>query len=102
MSKKHLTVLSAIVAAVMLATAVFGGSATASPSPTLLRASSAPNVEGLKLPTAEAELRAAGFKPRPFNTDTLFGIVIARHYTVCHQWAPVGDTVKILAQKYGC
>lgn len=102
MSKKHLTALSAIVAAVMLVTAVFGGSATASPSPTLLRASSAPNVVGLKLPAAEARLRADGFTPRPFNTDTLFGIVVARHYTVCHQWAPVGNTVKILAQKYGC
>jgi hypothetical protein len=102
LSKKHLTVLSSIVAALVLATAVFGGSATASPSPTLLRASSAPNVVGLKLPAAETRLRSAGFTPRPFNTDTLFGIVVARHYTVCHQWAPVGTTVKILAQKYGC
>jgi Excalibur calcium-binding domain len=61
-----------------------------------------PNVVGLKLPVASERLRAAGWIPRPFNTDTLFGIVVPSHYTVCHQYRPIGKKVRLLAQKYGC
>jgi hypothetical protein len=61
-----------------------------------------PNVVGLKLPIASERLRAAGWTPVPFNTDTLLGIVVPSHYTVCHEYAPIGRRVRILAQKYGC
>jgi hypothetical protein len=61
-----------------------------------------PNVVGLKLPIANDRLRAAGWIPKPFNTDTLFGIVVPSHYTVCHQYKPIGRRVRLLAQKYGC
>jgi hypothetical protein len=61
-----------------------------------------PNVVGLKLPIASERLRAAGWVPVPFNTDTLLGIVVPSHYTVCHEYAPIGRRVRILAQKYGC
>ncbi len=63
---------------------------------------SPPQVVGLKLPVAEERLRAAGWVPRPFNTDTLLGIVIPSHYTVCHEYKPIGKRVRLLAQKYGC
>lgn len=68
----------------------------------LERKASPPNVVGLKLPVANERLRAAGWIPKPFNTDTLFGIVVPSHYTVCHQYRPIGKKVRILAQKYGC
>jgi hypothetical protein len=56
----------------------------------------------MKLPAAEQELERHGWIPRPFNTDTIFGIVVASHYTVCKQYPPIGHKVRILAQKYGC
>lgn len=68
----------------------------------LERRASPPNVVGLKLPIASERLRADGWTPVPFNTDTLLGIVIPSHYTVCHEYAPIGKRVRILAQKYGC
>ena len=69
--------------------------------PFLLRATP-PNVVGLRLPVASERLRAAGWIPRPFNTDTLLGIVVPSHYTVCHEYRPIGKRVRLLAQKYGC
>jgi hypothetical protein len=68
----------------------------------LERRASPPNVVGLLLPVAGERLRAAGWTPVPFNTDTLFGIVVPSHYTVCREYAPIGKRVRILAQKYGC
>ena len=68
----------------------------------LERRAGPPNVVGLNLVVAEDRLRSAGWAPRPFNTDTLLGIVIPSHYTVCHQYRPIGTKVRILAQKYGC
>jgi hypothetical protein len=67
-----------------------------------LRRGGPPNVVGLNLVVASDRLRSAGWIPRPFNTDTLFGIVVPSHYTVCHEYAPIGKKVRLLAQKYGC
>jgi hypothetical protein len=67
-----------------------------------LRRGGPPNVVGLNLVVAEERLRSAGWIPRPFNTDTLFGIVVPSHYTVCHEYRPIGHKVRLLAQKYGC
>jgi hypothetical protein len=87
--------LVTVIAATVVATALlFGGGQAAA------HKASPPNVVGLKLPSAEARLR--GWVPRPFNTDTLFGIVVKRHYTVCRQYKPTGRRVRLLAQKYGC
>lgn len=61
-----------------------------------------PDVVGLTLPTAEKQLKEAGFKPDVSNTDTTFGIIVKSNYTVCKQDDPVGNVVPILAQKYGC
>jgi hypothetical protein len=61
-----------------------------------------PNVIGMRLPAAEAELSAAGFKTLAENTDTTFGILVPSHYTVCTETPLGGDTVEVLAQKYGC
>jgi hypothetical protein len=92
----------AAVLAMVLALGVVGGSlASAAPQPVLSK-KGAPNVVGMKLPAAEATLESHGYKANPFNTDTLLGIVVKRHYTVCKQWPPVGNKVKVLAQKYGC
>jgi hypothetical protein len=62
----------------------------------------APDVVGLRLPQAEAALRAAGYETNAENTDTTFGIVVPSHYTVCEQDEPQGSLVTVLAQKYGC
>lgn len=72
------------------------------PQRALSRRASPPNVVGLKLPVASERLRAAGWIPRPFNTDTTFGIIVPSHYTVCHEYRPIGKRVRLLAQKYGC
>jgi hypothetical protein len=86
----------------VLALSLVGGSfATASPQPQLEKAGP-PNVVGLNLVVAEERLRDDGWAPRPFNTDTLFGIVVPSHYTVCHEYRPIGRKVRLLAQKYGC
>jgi len=99
---KRLAIVSSLLVVVVLAVGVFGGSfATASPTRQLER-SGPPNVVGLKLPIASERLRAAGWTPVPFNTDTLLGIVVPSHYTVCHEYAPIGHRVRLLAQKYGC
>lgn len=74
----------------------------AEPAPEPEAASSPPNVVGDLLPEAEEVLSQAGFKAAPYNTDTAFGIIIKSHYTICKQFEPVGNHVKILAQKYGC
>jgi hypothetical protein len=61
-----------------------------------------PDVIGMRLPAAEAELSAAGFRTLAENTDTTFGIMVPSHYTVCTETPLGGDTVEVLAQKYGC
>jgi cell division septation protein DedD len=61
-----------------------------------------PSVIGMKLPEAEAELSSAGFRTVAENTDTAFGIVVKSHYTICEETPLGGDTVRVLAQKYGC
>jgi len=86
-----------IVSSVFVALALLFGSADA-----VAQKAGPPNVVGLKLPVATERLRAAGWIPRPFNTDTIFGIVVPSHYTVCHEYAPIGKRVRLLAQKYGC
>jgi hypothetical protein len=102
LSKKHVAVVSSVLVVVVLALGVFGGSATASPQRQLER-SGPPNVVGLKLPVATERLRDAGWAAKPFNTDTLLGVILVpSHYTVCHEYAPVGHSVRLLAQKYGC
>jgi beta-lactam-binding protein with PASTA domain len=61
-----------------------------------------PDVVGMKLPEAKAELQSAGFHTVAVNTDTVFGIVVPSHYTVCEETPLGGNNVKVLAQKYGC
>jgi hypothetical protein len=61
-----------------------------------------PDVVGMRLPQAKAELAAAGFETRAENTDTLFGIVVPSHYTICEATLVGANTVRVLAQKYGC
>jgi hypothetical protein len=97
---KRLVIVPVVLA--VLALSLVGGSfAAASPQPQLRKAGP-PNVVGLNLVVAEERLRAAAWIPRPFNTDTLFGIVVPSHYTVCHEYRPIGKKVRLLAQKYGC
>jgi hypothetical protein len=90
-----------IVLAAMLVGVGGGSLASASPQAAASRATP-PRVVGMKLPAAEEELERHGWIPRPFNTDTVFGIVIKSHYTICKQYQPIGKKVRILAQKYGC
>jgi hypothetical protein len=102
MMVKRLVGLWTLLVAMVLAVGIFGGSlASAAPEASASRAAP-PRVVGMKLPAAEEELERHGWIPRPFNTDTVLGIVIKSHYTVCKQYPPIGRKVRILAQKYGC
>jgi uncharacterized lipoprotein YajG len=76
--------------------------AASTTTPTQTTPSTPPNVEGLTLDVAEKQLKAAGFKADPRNTDTAFGIVLPQDFTVCQQDSPRGTIVPLLAQKYGC
>lgn len=90
--------LGMVVSSVLVALALLFGAGNA-----VARTASPPNVVGLKLPVATERLRDAGWAARPFNTDTLLGtILVPSHYTVCHEYAPVGHRARLLAQKYGC
>lgn len=85
-----------------LALGLTGGSiATASPA-RQLETAGPPDVAGLNLAVAEGRLRADGWVPKPFNTDTMLGIVVPSHFTVCHEYKPNGRNVRLLAQTYGC
>lgn len=64
--------------------------------------SEAPNVVGMKLPEAKAELIMAGFSVSAVNTDTAFGIIDPSNYTICSQDMIGESVIKVLAQKYGC
>jgi uncharacterized lipoprotein YajG len=75
-----------------------GSSSSSSGSPS----GSPPDVVGEKLPQAKADLLAAGYHVKTRNTDTTFGIIVPTHYTICTESDPQGDTVTVLAQKYGC
>jgi hypothetical protein len=100
--KRSAVVSSALVGILLLIAVLCGSFATASPHRRFERAGTPPRVVGMKLPAAEEELERHGWIPRPFNTDTLLGIVVKSHYTVCKQFPPIGHKVRILAQKYGC
>jgi hypothetical protein len=97
---KRLAVVPVVL--VVLALGLVGGSvATASPARQLEQAGP-PNVVGLNLAVAEERLREDGWVPKPFNTDTFLGIVVPSHFTICHEYRPNGQNVRLLAQKYGC
>jgi hypothetical protein len=72
------------------------------PAPEPAGCQNPPDVVGLALPQAKAQLAAAGCGASVSNTDTTFGIIVPRNYTVCTQDDPIGTRVPILAQKYGC
>ncbi len=100
---KRIAVQASILIGIVCIVALLCSSfATASPRRQLERASTPPHVVGMKLPAAEEELERHGWIPRAFNTDTIFGIVVKSHYTVCKQYPPMGHRVRVLAQKYGC
>jgi hypothetical protein len=58
----------------------------------------APNVKGLALPDARAELKRAGYEAS-VKTDALFGVIIEEHFTVCDENSPNGRLVPITANK---
>jgi hypothetical protein len=99
---KRFAIWASLLAGVVLLIAVVGSSASASPTPQVERGGTPPRVVGMKLPAAEEELERHGWIPKPFNTDTILGIVVKSHYTVCKQYPPIGHKVRVLAQKYGC
>jgi hypothetical protein len=102
-SLKRISIVASLLVAAALTIALLGGPfASAAPHRQLERVDTPPHVVGMKLPAAEEELERHGWIPKPFNTDTLFGIIVKSHYTVCKQYPPVGHKVRLLAQKYGC
>src|SRR3954469_24229377 len=61
----------------------------------------APNVKGLALPEAKQQLKTAGFSTS-VKDDSLFGVVIESHFTVCKQGTPNSKLVplKVSNQPY--
>jgi hypothetical protein len=58
----------------------------------------APNVKGLALPEAKQQLKTAGFSTS-VKDDSLFGVVIESHFTVCKQGTPNGKLVPLDVSK---
>lgn len=58
----------------------------------------APNVKGLVLPDAKAQLEKAGFAAS-VKTDAVFGVLVESHYTVCKEHSPNGKLVPIEVSK---
>jgi hypothetical protein len=80
-----------LVAAVVLSVAIAGcGAAT--------DLNGAPNVKGLNLPDARAQLKLAGYAPS-VTTDATFGVIIEGNFTVCSEKAPNGKLVPLKVNK---
>jgi beta-lactam-binding protein with PASTA domain len=58
----------------------------------------APNVKGLTLDVAQQQLKTAGFGVSA-KDDSMFGVVIAAHFTVCEQHTPSGKLVPLDVSK---
>lgn len=58
----------------------------------------APDVKGLALPDAKAELKKAGFAAS-VKTDALFGVIVEERFTVCKEHSPKGHLVPIEVSK---
>jgi hypothetical protein len=57
-----------------------------------------PDVRGLVLPEAKTELKAAGYGVS-VKDDSLFGVLIEEHFTVCKQHDPKGHLVPLDVSK---
>jgi beta-lactam-binding protein with PASTA domain len=58
----------------------------------------APNVKGLTLDVAQQQLKTAGFGVSA-KDDSMFGVVIPAHFTVCAQHTPSGKLVPLDVSK---
>jgi hypothetical protein len=58
----------------------------------------APSVKGLALPDANKQLQAAGFNSS-VTDDSLFGVIVESHFTVCNQGTPNGKLVPLKVSK---
>jgi hypothetical protein len=58
----------------------------------------APNVAGLTLDVAQQQLKEAGFGVSA-KDDSLFGVLIPSHFTVCTQHTPNGKLVPLDVSK---
>jgi len=58
----------------------------------------APNVKGLTLDVAQQQLKKAGFGISA-KDDSMFGVVIPTHFTVCAQHTPSGKLVPVDVSK---
>lgn len=62
---------------------------------------SAPDVEGLSLPTAKKQLKGAGYSA-DVQTDAAFGVIVPSNFTVCSQEDAQGNVVPIEVDNHGC
>jgi beta-lactam-binding protein with PASTA domain len=58
----------------------------------------APNVKGLTLDVAQQQLEQAGFGISA-KDDSIFGVIIPAHFTVCAQHTPTGKLVPLDVSK---
>jgi hypothetical protein len=58
----------------------------------------APNVKGLDLPTAKAQLKHAGWRPS-VTSDAMFGVLVEENFTVCDEKTPNGKLVPLKVSK---
>ncbi len=54
----------------------------------------APDVRGLSLPSAESQLKKAGYNA-DVSSDGAFGVIVEENWVVCEQDTPVGKLVPI-------
>jgi beta-lactam-binding protein with PASTA domain len=57
-----------------------------------------PDVRGLSLPDAEAQLKKAGYEVST-TSDATFGVIVEENYTVCSQEDPQGQLVPLEVSK---
>jgi beta-lactam-binding protein with PASTA domain len=58
----------------------------------------APNVKGLTLDVAKQQLKDAGYGVS-VKDDSLFGVIVESHFTVCHEHSPNGSLVPLDVSK---
>jgi beta-lactam-binding protein with PASTA domain len=64
--------------------------------------SGAPDVRGLNLADANAELKRDGFRSSVVENDGFFGVVIEENFVVCGQQDTQGKLVPLEVAKHGC
>ena len=64
--------------------------------------SGAPDVRGMNLSDANAQLKKAGYASTVVENDALFGVVVEQNFVVCDQEDTKNKLVPVKVAKHGC